>query len=377
MAIVLPKFPRRGVSKHLQTADQLKARHCDSSLGDFNPATSLAKRWSLNIGLVDGQRKVWPRWKPPSFGIPKGKGPEDLGVHFFQRLSGRVTRSTRLAITTAHPIYIALVSAQLRRPAGQDPLERSGASLPVGRYRVGLSTTVLLGFPHSRSLGESNFTPGVSGIRLHAMTEHDNPFSSRYIRPGAIPYYPCDGRTPAALADQFLQQASPMAAIVGPHGSGKSTLLHAMIPFLGPVVETHNIPASEFERNGVATGEGLVLPQSISLEGRLVSLGTPQVAMNPRPTPIATANRFFASLRFGLGRNQQVTNALLEKTRDRVAKQILIVDGYEQLSGWQAWWLRRRIRASASRLLVTSHQRIASIPTLITTKIVPDSKAMF
>lgn len=203
------------------------------------------------------------------------------------------------------------------------------------------------------------------------MTEHDNPFSSRYIRPGAIPYYPCDGRTPAALADQFLQQASPMAAIVGPHGSGKSTLLHAMIPFLGPVVETHNMPASELERNGVAISEGSLLPKASPWKVAWFRLHAPS-RQEAAPSPIATANRFFASLRFGLGRNQQVTNALLEKARDCVAKQILIVDGYEQLSGWQAWWLRRRIRASASRLLVTSHQRIASIPTLITTKIVPE-----
>ncbi len=58
-----------------------------------------------------------------------------------------------------------------------------------------------------------------------------NPFSTRYVRPGAIPFVfadDCDALSLIAL----WQSHGRRGAIVGPHGSGKSTLLAALAPAL-------------------------------------------------------------------------------------------------------------------------------------------------
>ena len=58
-----------------------------------------------------------------------------------------------------------------------------------------------------------------------------NPFSTRYIRPGAIPFIfadDCDAFSLIAL----WQSHGRRGAVVGPHGSGKSTLLAALAPAL-------------------------------------------------------------------------------------------------------------------------------------------------
>ncbi len=58
-----------------------------------------------------------------------------------------------------------------------------------------------------------------------------NPFSTRFVQPGAIPYrFPThDGLT--ALIDR-LKSTGGWGEIVGPHGSGKSTLLVTLLPLL-------------------------------------------------------------------------------------------------------------------------------------------------
>ncbi len=56
-----------------------------------------------------------------------------------------------------------------------------------------------------------------------------NPFCTRSVRPGAVPFLFPPGETAAALADRF-HRTGGRAAIVGPHGSGKSTLLATLLP---------------------------------------------------------------------------------------------------------------------------------------------------
>src|SRR5262245_62831976 len=58
-----------------------------------------------------------------------------------------------------------------------------------------------------------------------------NPFSTRFVRPGAIPYQFVDGADVAALATR-LEGQGWWGQIVGPHGSGKSTLLATLLPEL-------------------------------------------------------------------------------------------------------------------------------------------------
>ena len=68
----------------------------------------------------------------------------------------------------------------------------------------------------------------------HRLPEADapaNPFCTRRIRPGAIPFWFSAGEDPAGLIGRF-QRAAWRGAIIGPHGSGKSTLLAALLPAL-------------------------------------------------------------------------------------------------------------------------------------------------
>src|SRR5262245_57441084 len=58
-----------------------------------------------------------------------------------------------------------------------------------------------------------------------------NPFSTRFVRPGAIPYRFADDLDVAALATR-LEGQGWWGQIVGPHGSGKSTLLATLLPEL-------------------------------------------------------------------------------------------------------------------------------------------------
>lgn len=55
-----------------------------------------------------------------------------------------------------------------------------------------------------------------------------NPFSTRFVEPGAIPYHLPGGV--AVLAGRFREHGC--GELVGPHGSGKSTLLASLLPLL-------------------------------------------------------------------------------------------------------------------------------------------------
>src|SRR5436190_14964663 len=58
-----------------------------------------------------------------------------------------------------------------------------------------------------------------------------NPFATRWVRPGVIPYYFAAGTTAAALFEK-LKENRWRGAIIGPHGCGKSTLLASLDPLI-------------------------------------------------------------------------------------------------------------------------------------------------
>jgi hypothetical protein len=58
-----------------------------------------------------------------------------------------------------------------------------------------------------------------------------NPFSTRFVEPGAIPFRLPDGLSPVDLVRR-LGANDWWGEIVGPHGSGKSSLLRALLPLL-------------------------------------------------------------------------------------------------------------------------------------------------
>src|ERR1700752_1716028 len=58
-----------------------------------------------------------------------------------------------------------------------------------------------------------------------------NPFATRWVRPGAVPYHFTDGtNAPGLIAS--LKANHWRGAIIGPHGSGKSTLLATLVPLI-------------------------------------------------------------------------------------------------------------------------------------------------
>lgn len=137
----------------------------------------------------------------------------------------------------------------------------------------------------------------------------ENPFSTSRVRPGAIAYVFPAGENVDTLVDR-LRANGCWGQIVGPHGSGKSALLATLIPAL--------------ERAG--------------RRALLIELhdGARQLPVDVSHMP-------------GL-------------TQDS----LVIVDGYEQLSHWNRWRLKRFCRRRGVGLVVSSHASVG-LPQLFST----------
>jgi len=136
-----------------------------------------------------------------------------------------------------------------------------------------------------------------------------NPFSTRWVRPGALGYRFADGESAGSLVAR-LAAAGWRGQIVGPHGAGKSTLLAALRPAL------------------LAAGRGL-------LEFQLHD--------GQRQLPGG-----FRALR-----------KRIEVARDA---SLVVIDGHEQLGRWERFYLRRLCLRGCG-LLVTAHSE-AGLPML-------------
>ena len=132
----------------------------------------------------------------------------------------------------------------------------------------------------------------------------DNPFATCWTRPGALAFRFQDGQSLEQLVAKLAAQ-SWYGQIIGPHGSGKSTLLAALIPALAAAGR----PARELE----------------------LSRGSRRL---PRNLPAPGDD------------------------------EIIVVDGFEQLSWLARLQLKRRCRRARAGLLVTTHIP-TGLPTLI------------
>ncbi len=139
-----------------------------------------------------------------------------------------------------------------------------------------------------------------------------NPFSSRHVRPGAVPFLFPDGTTAASLAER-LRDAGWRGQIIGPHGSGKS----ALVASLAPAIEETGRRAVLFELHDGQRRMPEGFPPPDAVEGQCV----------------------------------------------------VIVDGYEQLSPWNRFRLRRTCESSGWGLLVTAHKPVG-LPELF--RLAPD-----
>ncbi len=126
----------------------------------------------------------------------------------------------------------------------------------------------------------------------------DNPFATRFVRPGAQTFLFPEGETVEALVD-LLRANAWWGEIVGPHGAGKSTLLATLIPHLR------------------AAGHHVIL---VTLRDGQRSLPSQRIA-----------------------ETAQQPNTLL------------VIDGYEQLGAVRRWQLKRRCRRLGCGLLVSAH----------------------
>jgi hypothetical protein len=127
----------------------------------------------------------------------------------------------------------------------------------------------------------------------------ENPFCTRRIRPGAIPFLFPPEEDVESLVDR-LRQAGWWGEIMGPHGSGKSTLLATLIP-------------------------------AVEGAGRKTLLLTLHDGQRRLPLDIRRDSRLHPPL-------------------------LLVVDGYEQLSPWNRFGLKRFCRRRGLGLLVTAHK---------------------
>lgn len=128
-----------------------------------------------------------------------------------------------------------------------------------------------------------------------------NPFSSRHVRPGAVPFLFPDGTTAASLIER-LRVAGWRGQIVGPHGSGKSALVAALVP----AVEESGRRAVLFELHDGQRRMPEQFPPPDAVEGQCV----------------------------------------------------VIVDGYEQLSPWNRFRLRRTCESLGLGLVATAHRPV-------------------
>jgi len=142
----------------------------------------------------------------------------------------------------------------------------------------------------------------------------ENPFCTRRVRPGAIPFLFPPGEDAETLVRR-LQENGWRGEIVGPHGSGKSALLAALLPSL--------------ERAGQQ-------PLLIELRDR------------QRRLPLDLRRQF------------------LEKPPT-----IVVVDGYEQLGFWSRFRLKRLCRRRGWGLLATAPGAVG-LPVLFSTVVTPE-----
>ncbi len=141
-----------------------------------------------------------------------------------------------------------------------------------------------------------------------------NPFSTRNVRPGSLPFLFGAGEDATALVAR-LQANGGWGEIIGPHGSGKSTLLFALLPAL----------------------------QAVGWQPLLLTLHDGERSLR--------AHR----------------NALRQAT----SQTLVIIDGCEQLSRWHRWCCFRFCRRQKLGLLITAHRSLG-LPALIRTSVDPN-----
>lgn len=142
-----------------------------------------------------------------------------------------------------------------------------------------------------------------------------NPFSTRFIQPGAIFYEFFDGGTVTELAERFIKLPSKRGIIIGPHGSGKSTLVASLVSKLPSIVPHSKI----------------------------------------------------FSLRFST--DKSAAKSLNTSVKEWTPQSIAILDGYEQLRFWSRLRVEWIARARSISILATAHRSVRGFETIWETSV--------
>ncbi len=142
------------------------------------------------------------------------------------------------------------------------------------------------------------------------LTATTNPFSTRYVRPGALRFLFEPGIQPESLVARLAARGW-RGQILGPHGSGKSTLLAAL------------------------------------------------------RTPLARAGQRLCE--FALHDRQRRLPFEWLRLASAQRATLIVIDGFEQLNAWNRLLVRWHCRRSGRGLLVTTHRDLG-LPTLYETR---------
>ncbi len=142
-----------------------------------------------------------------------------------------------------------------------------------------------------------------------------NPFSTRFIQPGAIPYKCFDGGTVDELVQRFLNLPSQRGIIVGPHGSGKSTLIASFV------------------------------------------------------SELSSANSVSSVHQLRFSTDRSAWRSLLASTRQWNRAAIVILDGYEQLGFGSRFLIERIARSRSISILATAHRPVRGFETIWRTSV--------
>jgi hypothetical protein len=145
-------------------------------------------------------------------------------------------------------------------------------------------------------------------------TFQHNPFATRHVRPGAIPFCFPPGIGAGQLVER-LAASGWRGQIVGPHGSGKSTLLATLLRAI----------------------------EDCGRRPLLIALHDGQRRLPDRPERMAILDE----------------------------RAVIVVDGYEQLGLWSRWRLDRLCRRRGYGLLVTAHRSVG-MPLVLDTFTTPE-----
>ncbi len=142
-----------------------------------------------------------------------------------------------------------------------------------------------------------------------------NPFSTRYIQPGAISYECFEGGNVTRLAERIVSLPSKRGSIIGPHGSGKSTLVASLVSEIGCIKPQYQIHQLRFSTDRSAS--------------------------------------------------RSLHKAVRKWTRGSIA----ILDGYEQLKVWSRVMVEWTARFRSVCILATAHQPIRGFETIWETSV--------